>query len=266
VAGSALYYRILQSADLDESLEGLRIQYRGLKLSPDNPQNRFRMDEIKGALFLDALRRKMGDDAFLKLMTDYFAANTTKTVTAQSFLAKGGTRFDFAEPGDGPAYLPGDMMRRLASAVIVYGTVGEAGTNRYAAEQLQSRYRQSAQVDVPIYKDFEVSDDQLKHGDVIFIGRPETNSALAEWAGKIGLDYDGAVFKMNGQTYASERNSLVFAAKNPLDNAHMVLVFAGNDPLRLVEALNTQSAATPYAVLEDGKPLEGARAARRSNR
>ena len=161
---------------------------------------------------------------------------------------------------------PGDMMRRLASAVIVYGTVGEAGTNRYAAEQLQSRYRQSAQVDVPIYKDFEVSDDQLKHGDVIFIGRPETNSALAEWAGKIGLDYDGAVFKMNGQTYASERNSLVFAAKNPLDNAHMVLVFAGNDPLRLVEALNPQSAATPYAVLEDGKPLEGARAARRSNR
>ena len=30
----------------------------------------------------------MGDDAFLKLMDDYFAANTTKTVTAQSFLDK----------------------------------------------------------------------------------------------------------------------------------------------------------------------------------
>ena len=263
VAGSAVYYHVLESANLDQSLEALRIQYRGLKLSPDNPQSHFRMEEIKGALFLDALRRKMGDDAFLKLMTDYFAANTTTTVTAQSFLAKGGTRFDFVEPGDGPAYLPGDMMRRLASAVIVYGTVGEAGTNRYAAEQLQSRYRQGAQVDVPIYKDFEVSDDQLKHEEVVFIGRPETNSALAEWAGKIGLDYEGAAFKMNGQTYASERNSLVFAAKNPLDNAHMVLVFAGNDPLRLVEAPNTQYAATPYAVLEDGKPLEGASSARR---
>ncbi len=32
----------------------------------------------------------MGDDAFLKLMSDYFAANTTKTVTAQSFLDKAG--------------------------------------------------------------------------------------------------------------------------------------------------------------------------------
>jgi hypothetical protein len=259
VAGSAAYYRVLESDDPDQAIEARRIRYRGLRLAPDNASNRFRIEEIRGALFLDGLRRKMGDDAFFKLMAGYFAANATKTVTAQSFLETAGTTFDFTEPGDGPAYLPGDIWNRMASAVIVYGTVLEAGTNRYAAEQLQGGYRDERQAEVAVYKDFEVSDDDLKHHDVIFIGRPETNSALAAWAGKLGLDYNGAVFKIDEKTYASERNSLVLAGKNPLDPAHMVLVFAGNDPLRTAEALKAGYIETPYVVLEDGKPVKDSR-------
>jgi len=232
-----------------------------LKLSPDNPSNRFHIEQAKGALFLDSLRRKMGDDPFFKLMSDYFAENTTKTVTAQSFLEKAGTSFDFTAPADGPSYLPGDIGTRLATALIVYGTAGEAGTNRYAAERLQSRYRDGFQVNVAVCKDFEVSDDELRHRDVIFIGRPETNSALAEWAAKLGLDYNGAVFKLKDKAFASERDSLVMAAKNPLDESHMVLIFAGNAPLQTVEALNTTYAQTPYVLLEDGKPISASRRA-----
>jgi hypothetical protein len=111
-------------------------------------------------------------------------------------------------------------------------------------------------VSVAIRKDFEVSDDELKDRDVIFIGRPETNSALAQWAAKLGLHYNAAAFKMNDHIYASERNSLVMAATNPLDPAHMVLILAGNDPLRTVEALKADNSQTPYVVLEDGKPIQ----------
>jgi hypothetical protein len=135
----------------------------------------------------------------------------------------------------------------------VYGTVAEAGANRYAAEQLQARYQDGAQIHVPVYKDFEVSDDRLQHSDVVFVGRPETNSAVSAWAAKVGLDYTGAMFKLEGKTYASERDSLVLAAKNPLDPAHMVLLYAGNAPLQTVEALNTDYAISPTVVLEDGK-------------
>jgi len=255
VAGSASYYRLLQSKDLDQAVDAQRIRYRRLKLSADNEQTRFQREQIKGALFLDGLRRKMGDDSFFKLMEDYFAANTTKPVTAQSFLNKAGATFEFAEPGDGPAYLRDDMAGRLATALIVYGTVAEAGTNRYAAEQLRTRCREYGQVNVAIYKDFEVSDDLLTHRDVIFIGRPAANSALAEWAGKLGLHYEGGVLQVNGETFASERNALVMAANNPLDAAHMVLIYAGNDPWHTVQALHAETAATPYVVLEDGKAL-----------
>ncbi len=131
--------------------------------------------------------------------------------------------------------------RLQETAVIVYGTAREAATNRYVAEQLQIRFRERDQRDIPLYKDFEVTSSLLEHKDVIFIGRPETNSALAEWQQNIGLEYAGAVFKLDGQTYPSERDSLVFAAKNPLDPAHMVAVYAGNSPLETLLAVSTRS-------------------------
>jgi hypothetical protein len=199
----------------------------------------------------------MGDDEFLRLMNGYFAANTTKTVTAQSFLDAAQVKYEVPDPGDGPAWLPGDISRHLGSAVIVYGTSSEAGVNRYAAEQLQTRFRERDQRDVAVYKDFEVPSDMLARKDVIFIGRPETNSALAAWADKLGLDYHGAIFKVNGKTYASERNSLVFAAKNPVDASHMVLVYAGNSPLETARATSAMG-ETAALALEDGRPEEAA--------
>ena len=62
-AGTAAYRDLLESDDLEKALEARRIQYRGLKLAPDNAINRFRIEETKGVLFLDSLRRKLGDDS-----------------------------------------------------------------------------------------------------------------------------------------------------------------------------------------------------------
>ena len=255
VGGAAGYYRVLDSDDVERALSVQRANYRGLKLSPDNPMNRAYLEIAKGVLFLDSLRRKMGDDAFLKLMSDYFAANTTKTVTAQSFLDKAGVRFEFTEPADGPAYLASDISRHLSSAVLVYGTVREAGANRYAAEQMQLHYLDRYESELPIYKDFEVSDDLLRHHDVVFVGRPEANSALAAWASKIGFESQGADFKIDGAVHASEREAVVFAAKNPLDASHMVLAVAGNDALRTVKASRAEAPAE-YLLLDDGNPMK----------
>jgi hypothetical protein len=244
-AGTAAYYSLLQSDDIDKAVEARRLQYRGLKLAPDNGMTHFRIEETKGVLFLDAFRRKLGDDKFLTLMSDFFAANTTKTVTAQSFPVA----FEFTEPADGAAYSVSDMRGRLGTAVIVYGTQREAGANRYAAEQLQATYLNQFESIVPIYKDFEVGDEQLAHKDVVFIGRPESNTALAAWSQKLGLAYENAAFKVENHTYASEREALAWAAKNPQDGGHMVLVLAGNDALRTVKLATTQRFdQTPYAI------------------
>ena len=262
-AGSAAYYRLLQSDDPDKAIDARRIQYRGLKLAPDSPLNRVRLETTRGVLFLDGLRRKLGDDKFFDLMSAFFRENTTKTVTAASFLSKAGVSFDFTEPADGPAYSVGDIGQHLASAVIVYGTMKEAGANRYAAEQLQDQYLGQFESRVPIYKDFEVTAEQLAHKDIVFVGRPEANQALAPWARQIGLDWDAAVFKIEGKTHAGERDALTFAARNPLDAGHMVLVVAGNDALRTVKAATGNSRFEETAYVVAGETAPAARPGRR---
>ncbi len=259
VAGSARYYEELQSEDLEKSMDAVRARYRRLKLEPENAATRVRIEENKGVLFLDSLRRKIGDDAFFKLMNDFFRANTTKTVTAQAFLDKAGVTFTEPDPGRGAVYLTSDIGQRLSSAVLVYGTLREAGANRYAAECLQRDFLNSYESQIPIYKDFEATDDVLRHHNIIFVGRPESNSALAAWAGKLNIDSTGASFRIAGNVYASEREAFLLAAQSPLDPARMVLVVAGNDALRtvkLAKSVGDRSQSAEYVVLDDGRPVK----------
>jgi hypothetical protein len=257
VAGAATYYSDLISEDPELQIDGRRATYRRLQIVAA-PEERHWLEAVKGELFLDALRLRMGDDAFLKLMRDYFAANTTKTVTAQSFLDQAGAKFT-VEAGNGAVYKTTDIWDRLHSAMLVYGTLQEAGANRYAAEQLQKRFLDAFESEVPIRKDFEVADEDLKHRDVIFVGRPEANSALAAWSGQLGLDYSEDVFRIDGGSHASQRDALLFAGKNPLDQAHMVLVVAGNDALRTVKlaAAAGDWKTGEYELVEDGKTTAG---------
>jgi len=258
VAGSASYRRVLESNNVEEALDTQRATWRRLELVPDTPANHFRREQTKGVLFLDSLRVQMGDDAFLKLMNDYFAANTTKTVTAQSFLDRAGASIDVIDPPEGPAYVASDINGQIASSVIVYGTMREAGANRYAAEQMQNLFLDHYESRVPIYKDFEVTDDLLRHRDVVFIGRPEANLALARWSEQLGLDYQGAAFKIDGKVHASEREGLILAAKNPLDATHMVLVVAGNDALSTVKSQKAELSGDEYVIFKDGdEPIKG---------
>jgi hypothetical protein len=261
VAGSAEYQRVLQSQDVDEAMNAQRAVWRSLQARADSPLDQYRREQSKGVLFLDSLRVKMGDDAFLALMRDYFAANTTKTVTAQSFLEKAGLNPSLAElddidPPDGPMYLMNDIWRRLPSAIIVYGTLRDAGANRYAAEQWQQTFLNDYESQVPIYKDFAASDDLLRDHDVVFVGRPESNSALAAWSARLGIDCQGAAFKINNEVHASEREALILAAENPLDAAHMVLVVAGNDALSTVKAQEADLTSDEYMIVRDGGSLE----------
>ena len=253
-AGSAAYYHVLRSDDLDKELNVWRATYRRLKLAEGDATGRHLLEEAKGVLFLDALRRRIGDDAFLKLMREYFAANTTKTVTAQSFLEKAGTPFAI-DVADGAMYLTADILHRLRSALLVYGTVRDAGANRYAAEQMQKQFLDVYESAVPIRKDFEATDEDLRGRDVIFVGRPEANSALAAWSPSLGLDYGRDVFRVGGEVHASERDGLVFAGKNPLDATRMVVVVAGNDALgtvKLAEGVDDWKAGE-YLLVADGK-------------
>ena len=216
----------------------------------------------------DALRRELGDDKFFALMKDFFAANTTKRVSTDAFIAAadkaagkslaGFFRSWLDGPGDAagaalPVYMAGMLPRRLSSTLIVYGTVLEAGSNRYAAEQLQNKFLDWFESEVGVRKDFEVTDEELKTHDLVFVGRPETNTALAAWKDRLALKYDGAAFQAKAGTHGGGTEALVLAAANPLDPKRMVVVIAGNSALETVRV----SEAMPFNLSEYAVWLEG---------
>jgi hypothetical protein len=94
---------------------------------------------------------------------------------------------------------------------------------------------------------------------VIFVGRPEANSALDSWARKLQLDSTGASFRIAGSVHASEREAVLLAAQSPLDPAHMVLVVAGNDALRTVKlarSMREDEAPVEYTIVDDGSTVK----------
>ncbi|MDQ6759392.1 MAG: C45 family autoproteolytic acyltransferase/hydrolase [Acidobacteriota bacterium] len=257
-AGSAAYYEDLESNHLDQAIAAHWAKYREATLNESrNPIESFQAAEHKGALFLDSLRRGMGDDRFFRLMTDFFAAHTTKPVSAATFLEKAGATFVLPRDPGGPLYTAGDIAGRLGSAIVVYGTVLDAGANRYAAEQLQRHYLNMFESALPILKDFELTEDDLRTHDVVFIGRSETNSALAAIAKRINLDSQGGMFNLAGQPHAQETEALLLAATNPLNRTRMILVMAGNNALATVLLANRgpgrRSINSEYTVFNAGE-------------
>ena len=273
-AGSEAYHQILSEPEWEKALDANRAAYRMLARERDTPLDAIvtgtrsnhgaRLARNKGALLFDALRREIGDDRFFALMRDFYAAQTTRRVSTRDFLTAAGAPlapfFDrwlraTGLPGEtaGPMYVAGDIIRRLRSAMIVYGTTTEAGANRYAAEQLQKRFLDSFESAVPVVKDFDALESELKSHDIVFVGRPETNSVLSAWRDKLGLDYSGATFRLDGEDRGSESQGIVLAFANPLDDSRMALVFAGNSALETVRVARTNPGSWEYAYYEAGK-------------
>lgn len=279
-AGTAAYHRVLASADPEPRLDALRVRYRAAALHGDIPLSKIvavtnsrtwsEIVNAKGTLLLHALRTQMGDDRYFAMMKSWFNANTTKTVDTASFRAAAekaagksmASFFDAwlngtglpLDPG-GPAYLASDIVGRAASTLIVYGTMRDAGANRYAAEQFQKQALDWFESAMPIRKDFELTDEELRNHDIVFIGRPESNSALERLASRIHLQYDGAVFNVRGANHASEYEALQFAATNPVDQRRMVLVIAGNTALSTVKAV-AQLSQLQYGIFRGTTEIE----------
>jgi hypothetical protein len=278
--GGSVYYRALASGRAGD-VQALRANYSfaaaaagesPLRITKPDLRSRewVAMAANKGALLLDALRARMGDDKFFELMRSFYRDHIGKPVSTADFQqaaerSSGHPLGEFFGEWLDRAGLPGGLSNaripdsigdRLASAMIVYGTVREAGSNRYAAEQVQQRLMGWLEHEIPVRKDFEATDADLKSHDVIFIGRPETNSALAEWKAKLGLEYDGAAFRVGGKDYGSEYDALVIAGVNPLDSKRLAIVLAGKTALQTVKVVNAfPPQGAEFTVFESGKDI-----------
>ena len=239
--GSAAWYRILSSGKPDEAFQMI------VRRAPESETAR---REALAALQFDALRRQWGDERFVATLRDFFAKNTTKTIRAADFPAAPPAVSLPANPPLLPALLP-----RLATTAIVYGTVSDAGANRHAAEVLQSEFNAWFEQRVPVLRDFELTPEFAGAHSIVFVGRPESNSALAAMAAAFPARFDGAAFTLAGQIYAHERDGVACAAANPANPAEVFVLIAGNSAVETVRLAAFQPQPFTWQVTRQGKSV-----------
>jgi len=237
--GSSAWHRILSADNPDESL---KINVMRARESADDART------ARAILQFDAIRKQMGDDAFLKMMRDFFASNTTKTVRTAGFPAPPPA----VQLPDSPPLLLA-LMPRFSNTIIVYGTASEAGANRHAADLLQSDLNGWFETRIPILRDYELTPEIARSKSIVFIGRPEANAALRDFTASLPARFDAASFTIDGKTYAHERDGLVCTAANPGNPAEIILVLAGNSAVETVRLAAFEPAPRVWHVTRAGK-------------
>ncbi len=237
--GSAAWHRILSADNPDESLKINIMRAR---------ESETAAREARAILQFDAIRSQMGDESFLKMMRDFYAKYTTRTVRTADFPAPPP---QVQLPDAPPLFLA--LMSRLSNTVVVYGTAMEAGANRHAAELLQSSFNGWFETRIPVLRDFELTPELARTKSIVFIGRPETNSALSEFSAQLPARFDAATFTIDGRTFAHERDGVSCAAANPGNPAEMILVLAGNSAVETVRLAAFQPAPRVWQVTRAGR-------------
>ncbi|MBI1850197.1 MAG: hypothetical protein HYR85_07615 [Planctomycetes bacterium] len=154
---------------------------------------------------------------------------------------------------DGAAYSITSYQDDFDHALIVYGTRADEAANRFAAQRLHDRQVRSwAQKDIPVKRDVDVTDEELKRSHVVLIGRPETNAVAARFASAFPIALPSASFDVAGKTWARSTQSLVEATTNPLAPTKSMVLVAGLGPDATVNAAEWTPGGVGYVIL-DGK-------------
>lgn len=193
-----------------------------------------------GALTLLALRVFVGEAQFAAAMDAFGLANAGKEVTAGQFLAdlekRTGkpvaqwlTRWAKAPRIGSAAFSTALWLDEPESAVIVYGTSGDAAANREAAIALQNAVRVGyGNVIVPVKADVEMDDRTLSAGHVVLVGRPSTNSVAKRLVpGCLPVRFGPASVHVGEEYFAHEGTAVIAAGINPLAARYSVVLIAG---------------------------------------
>ena len=129
--------------------------------------------------------------------------------SAFSLSTKGRPRNVRISPADamlcsqGGTYTLASFMEELEKTLIVYGTGDERASNLEAAQDLQKAIiTQHSNLTVPYKSDKEVSQDDLKTHHLLLIGRPDSNSVIAQMKDALPVTFGPRSVKVRGALYA----------------------------------------------------------------
>ena len=223
----------------------------------------------KGIDVLAAIRREMGDKAFLAFMDAFGRAHAGRPVSTDEFLAEaekahgkplGGTVRDLitkSEEPRSPSWSIDAFHAELDRTLIVVGTRKDVAAQREAGERLQRQIaRLWPNIYVPIKTDESVTDDDLKSHHILLVGRPESNAAMSGLVANLPVTFGPTSFQVAGDTFGHASSAVIAAGANPRNRRYEVVAFTGlgaEATWRCVESLpGRQDEASNVLILAVG--------------
>ena len=141
--------------------------------------------------------------------------------------------------------------------VLVYGTSRQIEANHTLALRYQTLLADRfTEVLPPVWKDCEVSRDQLSSHDFILLGGADDNSLVRQFSDSLGLSLSRNVFVWNGRTYGDPDDGAILVYPNPFNPGRVVYLILANSALQLYQMTKAYQPVPSWAIFKGDQIVE----------
>ena len=132
---------------------------------------------------------------------------------------------------------------------IVYGTKRQIEANHTLALRFSTMLADRfSEILIPVVKDVEISEEQLKSNDLIVTGSLSDNALMADIVTKYGLDIGKNVFSWQDMDGSSSDQGLFLALPNPWNTKKAAYLYISNSALELYQMTKDRYSLPSWAV------------------
>jgi hypothetical protein len=143
------------------------------------------------------------------------------------------------------------------SAKIVYGTGGQIEANHTLALRFSTALADRFTEDlIPVVKESELNESDLKNNDLVIIGGIEDNNLLKRISEKLNLKIGKNNFEWNNKNYTRSDDGLYLSLPNPYNDLKVVYLFISNSALELYQMTKTILTMPQWAIFKGDKIVE----------
>ncbi len=145
----------------------------------------------------------------------------------------------------------------FSNSVIVYGTKRQIEANHTLAlrfsKMLADKFTETL---VPVKKDSEISDEEIRNKDLIIIGNISDNFIMEEMAKKLELKISKNYYSWDEKDYTKSDEGLFAAFPNPHNQKNAVYLFSPNSALQLYYMTNNRYSLPAWGIFDTDKVIE----------
>ena len=143
------------------------------------------------------------------------------------------------------------------TAKIVYGTKRQIEANHTLALRFSTALADRFTEDlIPIIKDSELGEDQLRNNDLIVMENIEDNSIMKLFCDQLKLKVGKNFFEWNDKTYGRSDEGLFLTLPNPYNNEKIIYLFITNSALELHQMTKVVNRMPQWAIFRWDKIIE----------